>query len=327
MDKIINIYNNLLNYSNDKNNNSKYCNIPSDKKFDWYIHKINEIIEKSGKEWEKINNKKEKNKDNNINENLIKEQLYKATVDITNWLEPYLELNKDEIKKYIIKLEEDFKKYGIKQSLNSLKSKIKELIFILEINNINKKPNKNISNTNINIKNNNIIDKSNFIKLNSVILNIQNNLMIEIERKNNEIKSIKQELNNSLKLNNKIIDILNNYFPQETTIIQEKYDYIQNLFYAEQDKINLLQNKYMEMLEGLIDYIDNGNKIYIELGNMWNIKSKKETNFELIEPDSLELGYLNESDLLSAGSKKNKDSNLELEKYKEEIEQYKKVFK
>ena len=326
LDKIINIYTTLMNYSNDKNKNNSSCNIPSDKKFDWYIHKINEIIEKSGKEWEKINNKKENNKDNNINENLIKEQLYKATVDITNWLEPYLELNKDEIKKYILKLEEDFKNYGIKQSLNSLKSKIKELIFFLEINNINKKRNKNISNINIHI--NNIIDKTNFIKLNSVILNIQNNLIIENERKNNEIKSIKQDLNNSLKLNNKIIDILNNYYSQESTIIQEKYDYIQNLFYAEQDKVNLLQKKYMDMIEGLIDYIENGNKIFIELGNMWNIKPKKETNFEFIEPDSSELGYLNESDLLSAGSRKNKDNNnSDLEKYKEEIEQYKKVFK
>ena len=82
----------------------------------------------------------------------------------------------------------------------------------------------------------------------------------------------------------------------------------------------------MEIIEQLIDYINNGNKIYIELGKMWNIKPKQETNFELIEPDPSEMGYLSESDLLSNGSKKVQE-NSNLEKYKDEIEQYKKVFK
>ena len=57
---------------------------------------------------------------------------------------------------------------------------------------------------------------------------------------------------------------------------------------------------------------------------MWNIKPKNKTNFELIEPDPSEMGYLSESDLLSNGSNKGKEN---LEKYKEELEQYKKVLK
>ena len=321
--KIINIYKYLLLYSNNKNKNDIYCNVPEDKKFDWYVHEINEIIEKSGKEWKIINDNIENNKINNINENLIKEQLYKTTVDIMKWLEPYMELKNDEIKKYIMQLEEDFNNYGIKQALNTLKSKIKELIYLLEINKIN---NKNVHiMSNINIYN--IIDKDNFMKLNSVILNVQNNLMMEIEKKNKEISLTKNELNNSLKLNNKILNLISNYLPQETRIFQEKYDYLINLFNAEQDKVNLLQNEYMNVIEGLMDYIYNGNKITIELGKMWNIKPKKESNFELIEPDSSEMGHLSESDLLSTGSKKSKEANSDLVKYKEEVEQYKKVFK
>jgi hypothetical protein len=321
--KIINIYKYLLLYSNNKNKNDIYCNVPEDKKFDWYVHEINEIIEKTGKEWKIINDNIENNKINNINENLIKEQLYKTTVDIMKWLEPYMELKNDEIKKYIIQLEEDFNNYGIKQALNTLKSKIKELIYLLEINKIN---NKNVHiMSNINIYN--IIDKDNFMKLNSVILNVQNNLMMEIEKKNKEISLTKDELNNSLKLNNKILNLISNYLPQETRIFQEKYDYLINLFNAEQDKVNLLQNEYMNVIEGLMDYIYNGNKITIELGKMWNIKPKKESNFELIEPDSSEMGHLSESDLLSTGSKKSKEVNSDLVKYKEEVEQYKKVFK
>ena len=323
LSKIINIYHFLLLYSNNKNKNNIYCNVPEDKKFDWYVHEINEIIEKTGKEWKKINENIENNKINNINENTIKEQLYKTTVDIMKWLEPYMELNNDEIKKLITQLEDDFNNYGIKQALNTLKSKIKELIYLLEINKIN---NKNVHiMSDINIYN--IIDKNNFMKLNSVILNVQNNLMIEIEKKNKEILLTKNELNNSLKLNNKILNLINNYLPEETRIFQEKYDYLTNLFNAEQDKVSLLQNEYMNVIEGLMDYIYNGNKISIELGKMWNIKSKKESNFELIEPDSSEMGHLSESDLLSAGSKKSKEANSDLNKYKEEVEQYKKVFK
>ena len=319
LNQVINVHKNLLNYSS--NNNNVYCNVPSDKKFDWYIHEINEIIEKFGNEWKNINF--EKNKINDFNENNIKKQLYKATLDIINWIGPYMELNNDDIKKYISKLEEEFNNYGIKQALNSLKSKIKELVYFLEINNIKK--NENEINNIINFKN--IINKEDFIKLNSVILDIQNNLLIKIEKKNDEISSINNDLQKSLKLNNKIINILSTYFPQETRIFQEKYNYILSLYNAEQDKVNLLQNEYINIIEGLINYIDKGNKIYIELGKMWNIKPKKETSFELIEPDSSDMGHLSESDLLSSESEKRKETNNDIERYKEEIEQYKKTFK
>ena len=320
LNKIIDVHKNLIFYSNNKNKNNIFCNVPSDKKFDWYIHEINDIIEESSKEWNKINTNIEINKKMNINQNKIKEELYKATIDIINWLEPYMDFeNKDDTKKYISKLEEEFKNYGIKQALNSLKSKIKELIFILE----------NISNqnTNENRIDNNIIDKKSFMNLNSVILNIQNNLMFTIEKKNNEIVSVNNELKNAIKLNNKIINILSNYYPQETRIFQEKYDYILSLYNAEQDKVYLLQNEYINMIEGLVDYIYNGNEILIELGKMWNIKPKKESNFVLLEPDPSEMGHLSERDLLSTGSKRSKDGNTEIQKYKEEVEQYKKVYK
>mgnify|MGYP006873029993 CR=1 FL=1 len=315
LDKIIDVHKNLIFYSNNKNRNTIFWNVPSDKKFDWYIHEINDIIEQSSKDWNEINNYIEINKKMNINQNIIKEELYKATIDIINWLEPYMDFeNKDDTKKYILKLEEEFKNYGIKQALNSLKSKIKELIFIIE------------NNTNHNI-NENRIDKKSFMHLNSVILNIQNNLMFTLEKKNNEILSVNKELKNAIKLNNKMLNILSNYDPRETRIFQEKYDYIQCLYNAEQDKVYLLQNEYMNMVEGLVDYIYNGNKILIELGKMWNIKPKNDNNFVLVEPDPSEMGPLNESDLLSTGSKKGKDGNIEIQKYKEEVEQYKKVYK
>ena len=313
-EKIIRIYKTLLNYSNNKDN--LICNVPSDKRFGWYIHQINEMIETAGKEWKKLNDNSENIKNNNINNNEIKEQLFKATIDIINWLQPYMQLKNDDVKTYISQLEEDFKNYGIKQALNSLKSKIKELIYLLEVKN---GPN----NSNIN----NIIEKEKFLKFNSILLNIENNLKEKIEKKNNEIHSMQNDLKNSLTLNNKILNKLTNYFPQQTRIVQEKYDYILSLYNAEQNKVNLLQNEFLNMIEGLIDYIENGNKIYIELCKMWNITPKKETNFEFIEPDSSDMGYLSESDLLSNGSKKLKEANLDLEKYKKEIEEYKITFK
>ena len=315
LEKIINIYKTLLNYSNNKNH--LICKVPSDKKFDWYIYQINEIIEMSGKEWKKINDISSNNKTDKVNEQIIKEELYKATIDIINWLQPYIQLNNgNDIKSYISQLEEEFQNYGIKQALNSLKSKIKELIYLLEVNNGNNNNNGN-----------NIIEKDKFIKLNSIILNIQNNLKEKIDKKNKEILSIKNDLKNALSLNNKILNILNNYFPQETRIFQEKYDYILSLYNEEQNKVNVLQSEFLNMIDGLIDYIENGNKIYIELGKMWNIKPKKETNFELVEPESDDMGHLSESDLLSNGSKKIQETNLEVEKYKKELEEYKITFK
>ena len=101
-----------------------------------------------------------------------------------------MEVNDEENKKYILKLEQDFKEYGIKQALNSFKSKIKELIYLLEINGINK--NKKDS-----FLLHNIIDKKEFMKLNKVILNIQNHLMIKNENKNSKIKIIKDDLKNA----------------------------------------------------------------------------------------------------------------------------------
>ena len=63
---------------------------------------------------------------------------------------------------------------------------------------------------------------------------------------------------------------------------------------------------------------------------MWNIKAKKQ-NFDLSDPDSVELSHINESDLLSSSSKrmdsiKNRKGNgcRECEIYIEEIEKYKK---
>ena len=43
---------------------------------------------------------------------------------------------------------------------------------------------------------------------------------------------------------NKILNKLTNYFPQQTRIVQEKYDYILSLYNAEQNKVNLLQEEF-----------------------------------------------------------------------------------
>ena len=318
VNKIKNIYKILLLYENVNATDcyKKVSNSSSDKKMEFYLNEVTKIVE-TYFNGINVNNTIKNNFDEE--NNIIKNELFKTTTEIITWIKPYL-IIKDDEDKLIYKLKNEFNNYGVKEALNALKYKIKELVFLVETYS---KKNLNINKT-VNTKINE------FTKLNDILLKIQNDLICKLEKNNNEIKIIKSNLNNSLKINKKILNFLGNFFPNEMRFFEEKYEYIYSLYTEEQDKVELLKSEYINIVQGLIDYIHNGDKIKIQLGKMWNIKAKKQ-NFELTDPDSVELSHINESDLLSSSSKrmdsiKNRKGNgcRECEIYIEEIEKYKK---
>ena len=316
VNKIKSIYKILLLYENVNATDSykKISNCSTEKKMEWYLNETTKIVE-TFINGINVNNTIKNNYDEE--NNIIKNELFKTTAEIITWIKPHLIIKDDDL---IQKLKNEYNNYGVKEALNTLKSKIKELVFLLET----------YSKKNLNINKAAYSKINDFTKLNDILLKIQNDLICKLEKNNNEIKIIKSNLNNSLKLNKKIINFLGNFFPNEMRFFEEKYEYIYSLYTEEQDKVELLKSEYINIVQGLIDYIHNGDKIKIQLGKMWNIKAKKQ-NFDLSDPDSVELSHINDSDLLSSGSKKmdsikykKGEGCSQCDKYIHEIEKYKK---
>ena len=89
---------------------------------------------------------------------------------------------------------------------------------------------------------------------------------------------------------------------QDVNIFSEKYNYLLDLYNSEQDKVKFLQNEYMNLLNGLSNYVNNGEEIIIKLGKMWDLNPILKTNFEMAEPEFPEIEPINESDLFTENS-------------------------
>jgi hypothetical protein len=206
-------------------------------------------------------------------------------------------LNKDEINKVLEFFEEN---YII--GINEKKMEEIEEFQIKEINKIEKNLNKNHINLSNEDDEDNLNDKNNFLQLNATLLGIQNDLIQKIENKQEEIEKTKKDLKNSIQLNKEFMNMAKNQTGQDVNIFSEKYNYLLDLYNSEQDKVKFLQNEYMNLLNGLSNYVNNGEEIIIKLGKMWDLNPILKTNFEMAEPEFPEIEPINESDLFTENS-------------------------
>ena len=332
------IYKTLLSYSIKQNdlissfeNKSPSPRNSNENKFNFYINEIIKTLEllfnKKKKENENINNK-ESNEEINIKEeiekinnnmNIMKKELLTNLGEIINWISPFI--SKENDKNNIIKqLEIYFERNKYKEGFEIFKSKIKEIIDLIENlekqiknkeNEIKekikeKKTEKNLNKNQINVSNEDddeiLDDKHNFLQLNATLLGIQNDLIQKIENKQEEIEKVKKDLKNSIQLNNDFMDMVKNQRGQDVNIFSEKYKYLLDLYNAEQEKVKFLQNEYMNLLNGLSNYVNNGEEIKVKLEKWWDLNPVLKTNFEMAEPDFPEIEPINENNLFTENS-------------------------
>ena len=324
-----------------------------DNKFEWYEGEIKKII--NG--FENKNHFQNGNNENNnilkINEkysNSDNKDINKLYINIKNYcfeiieiIKPYIneeeienELNNDiDIKNkieedMIIKCLETLKKYiktfpmkidnfniekdNLEREINNLRIQCETYKIALNNTVINKMK----YNNKIEEEEDNFIESENYRKLNNDLLVIQNDLLQKLEMKDIENERNQETINDLLKVNDRIekeernnnIELLNN-------VSEEKYRYLLNLFTNEQDQNKQLKSDYLHLIQDLSNYIENGNKISIDINKLNIYKSKKISNeLKFEEDDSNDLGRINENDLLTDKSSfsnknnNNKNSNI-----------------
>ena len=249
---------------------------------------------------------KEKDKNNilqqleiNFEQNKFKDVLeilkskIKEIIELIKNLQKEIKKQEDEIK---------LKENEIKRQENQIKKQEKEIKEKAKINKIEKNLNKNHINLSNEDDEDNLNDKNNFLQLNATLLGIQNDLIQKIENKQEEIEKTKKDLKNSIQLNKEFMNMAKNQTGQDVNIFSEKYNYLLDLYNSEQDKVKFLQNEYMNLLNGLSNYVNNGEEIIIKLGKMWDLNPILKTNFEMAEPEFPEIEPINESDLFTENS-------------------------
>ena len=155
----------------------------------------------------------------------------------------------------------------------------------------------------------NFSESENFRKLNNDLLAIQNDLLQKLEMKDIENERNQEEIRELLELNKKLekedeINKININDVSSNFVSIEKYKYLLNLFSNEQDRLKQLKSDYLHLIQDLSNYIENGTKISIDL-NKLNLYTNKKSTYEFNleeEPDSKDLGKLNENDLLTEKS-------------------------
>ena len=138
---------------------------------------------------------------------------------------------------------------------------------------------------------------------------IQKDLLQKLEMKNIENEK-NQETIKELLLINKNEEINNEISSNLVSI--EKYRYLLNLYSNEQDQLKQLKSDYLHLIQELSNYIENGTKISIDINKIsfqTNKRSTNEINYEE-EPDSTELGRINENDLLTDKNSTMSNKNL-----------------
>ena len=263
---------------------------------------------------------KEKDKNNilqqleiNFEQNKFKDVLeifkskIKEIIELIENLKKEIKKQQDEIKikeNEIKRQDNEIKKREneIKRQENEIKKKENEIKEKAKINKIEKNVNKNQINLSNEDDEDNLNDKNNFLQLNATLLGIQNDLIQKIENKQEEIEKTKKDLKNSIQLNKEFMNMAKNQTGQDVNIFSEKYNYLLDLYNSEQDKVKFLQNEYMNLLNGLSNYVNNGEEIIIKLGKMWDLNPILKTNFEMAEPEFPEIEPINESDLFTENS-------------------------
>ena len=255
-----------------------------------------------------------------INEEEIENEL-NDDIDIKNKIEEdviikCLETLKKYIKTFPMKIDNfNIEKENLEREINNLRIQCETYKIALNNTVINKmKYNNKIEEE----EEDNFIESENYRKLNNDLLVIQNDLLQKLEMKDIENERNQETINDLLKLNDRIekeernnnIELLNN-------VSEEKYRYLLNLFTNEQDQNKQLKSDYLHLIQDLSNYIENGNKISIDINKLNIYKTKKISNeLKFEEDDSNDLGRINENDLLTDKSSfsnknnNNKNSNI-----------------
>ena len=243
-------------------------------------------------------------KDDNNNTNLNE----KIVVNSINILKKFI---KNILKKYNIiqKENENFKK-----EINESKAKIEVYKTILDntVNKIKKKNNNN-NNKNKDCENNNNNNKNKqnnkdlLKKMTNDFLSIQNELLSKLELKEIENEKNLTTINELLQINkNDEISkqiIIENGDTSTNSVSNEKYKVLLNLYTNAQELIKQLKNDYLNLIQNLGNYLENGNKINLDFNKInqiyFNFNKRTENNNFEDEMDSIELGRINENDLLT----------------------------
>jgi N-terminal acetyltransferase B complex non-catalytic subunit len=173
--------------------------------------------------------------------------------------------------------------------------------------NDNKNNNYN-NNSNNNNKNKQYNNKDLIKKMTNDFLTIQNELLSKLELKDIENEKNLTTINELLQINkNEEISkniIIENGDTSLNSVSLEKYKVLLNLYSNEQELTKQLKIDYLNLVKNLGNYLENGNKINLDLNKInqiyYNNKrtSENNNNFE-DDMDSIELGRINENDLLT----------------------------
>ena len=341
--------NSVMDSLQSQNNSFSYYVNQQENKFEWYENEIKKII--NGLEKNNYNYNQNGNNDNNnihiidqkssitdINDpNKLYYYIKNSCSEIIEMIRPNIneEENENELNN-VFDTKDNFEDGVIMNEIENLKKHIKILLAINKNLNIDKeKLEKEINVIRIQCEtyktalNNTVINKmkynqkieedifsesENYRKLNNDLLVIQNDLLQKLQMKDMENEKNQETIKNLLQLNKNIEK--ENYNNNESTnfVSVEKYRYLLNLFSNEQDQFKQLKSDYLHLIQDLSNYVENGTKISIDINklnyNNTNKKSTNEINFEE-EPDSNDLGRINENDLLTDKSTvSNKGINL-----------------
>ena len=341
--------NSVMDSLQSQNNSFSYYVNQQENKFEWYESEIKKII--NGLEKNNYNYNQNGNNDNNnihiidqkssitdINDpNKLYYYIKNSCSEIIEMIRPNIneEENENELNN-VFDTKDNFEDGVIMNEIENLKKHIKTLLAInknlnIDKDNLEKEINviriqcetykTALNNTVINkMKYNQKIEEDifseseNYRKLNNDLLVIQNDLLQKLQMKDMENEKNQETIKNLLQLNKNIEK--ENYNNNESTnfVSVEKYRYLLNLFSNEQDQFKQLKSDYLHLIQDLSNYVENGTKISIDINklnyNNTNKKSTNEINFEE-EPDSNDLGRINENDLLTDKSTvSNKGINL-----------------
>ena len=341
--------NSVMDSLQSQNNSFSYYVNQQENKFEWYENEIKKII--NGLEKNNYNYNQNGNNDNNnihiidqkssitdINDpNKLYYYIKNSCSEIIEMIRPNIneEENENELNN-VFDTKDNFEDGVIMNEIENLKKHIKILLAInknlnIDKDNLEKEINviriqcetykTALNNTVINkMKYNQKIEEDifseseNYRKLNNDLLVIQNDLLQKLQMKDMENEKNQETIKNLLQLNKNIEK--ENYNNNESTnfVSVEKYRYLLNLFSKEQDQFKQLKSDYLHLIQDLSNYVENGTKISIDINklnyNNTNKKSTNEINFEE-EPDSNDLGRINENDLLTDKSTvSNKGINL-----------------
>ena len=341
--------NSVMDSLQSQNNSFSYYVNQQENKFEWYENEIKKII--NGLEKNNYNYNQNGNNDNNnihiidqkssitdINDpNKLYYYIKNSCSEIIEMIRPNIneEENENELNN-VFDTKDNFEDGVIMNEIENLKKHIKTLLAInknlnIDKDNLEKEINviriqcetykTALNNTVINkMKYNQKIEEDifseseNYRKLNNDLLVIQNDLLQKLQMKDMENEKNQETIKNLLQLNKNIEK--ENYNNNESTnfVSVEKYRYLLNLFSNEQDQFKQLKSDYLHLIQDLSNYVENGTKISIDINklnyNNTNKKSTNEINFEE-EPDSNDLGRINENDLLTDKSTvSNKGINL-----------------